>query len=45
MYWFDRIERKIGDFNTNILGAIIAVDRSNSTHLQASENGRKKCAI
>ncbi len=40
-YWFDKIEKGEGVFKTNILGAIIAVDRSNSTHLQASENGRK----
>ena len=41
MYWFDKIKKSEGKFETNILGAIIAVDRSNSTHLQASENGRK----
>lgn len=38
-YWFDRMKQN-SDFKRNVLGAVIAIDRTNSTHLEASVNGR-----
>ena len=38
-YWFEKIKED-KNFEKNILGAVIAVDSSNSTHLQVSKNGR-----
>lgn len=39
-YWFDAMVKGTEPFDTALLGAIIAIDRSNSTHLEASNGGR-----
>ncbi len=39
-YWFNEITKPESDFRKCILGAIIAIDTTNSTHLEAAENGR-----
>lgn len=39
-YWFHAMRQEIYPFPTALLGAIIAVDRSNSTHLESSISGR-----
>ena len=38
-YWFHRMENG-GDFEECLLGAIISIDRTNSTHLESAINGR-----
>lgn len=38
-YWFDQMQNN-SDFRRNVLGAVIAIDRTNSTHLEACANGR-----
>lgn len=38
-FWFDKMKNG-GDFKTCLAGAIVAIDRVNSTHLEASKNGR-----
>lgn len=40
-YWFAEMQKPDCDFNRCLLGAIIAIDSTNSTHLEAAENGRK----
>ena len=40
-YWFNEMQKPGADFSYCLLGAIIAVDITNSTHLEASDNGRK----
>lgn len=41
VYWFDEMQKKGSDFRKCVLGAVIAIDTINSTHLEACENGRK----
>ena len=38
-FWFDKMKNG-GDFETCLAGAIVAIDRVNSTHLEASVEGR-----
>ncbi len=38
-YWFNQMENG-GDFEKCLLGAIISIDRTNSTHLESAVNGR-----
>lgn len=38
-YWFHKMENG-GDFEECLLGAIISIDRTNSTHLESAVNGR-----
>ena len=38
-FWFDEM-KKVGDFEKCLAGAIVAIDRVNSTHLEASVDGR-----
>ena len=40
-YWFNEMNKQGADFERCLKGAIIAIDRVNSTHLEASENGRQ----
>lgn len=40
-YWFNQM-KKGDDFEKCLLGAIIAIDRTNSTHLESAINGRMK---
>ena len=40
-YWFHKMENG-GDFKECLLGAIISIDRTNSTHLEAAVDGRIK---
>lgn len=40
-YWFSELIKPDCDFSKCLLGAIIAIDTTNSTHLEAAENGRK----
>lgn len=37
-YWFEQMKQN-NDFKRNVLGAVIAIDRTNSTHLEACING------
>ena len=39
-YWFKKLKDKEIDFRTGILGAIVAIDTVNSTHLEAAKDGR-----
>lgn len=39
-YWFNQMNNGQYDFETCLSGAIIAIDRTNSTHLNSSINGR-----
>ena len=39
-YWFEEMQKDGADFSKCVLGAIISIDRSNSTHLNAATNGR-----
>lgn len=38
-FWFDKMKNN-GNFEKCLAGAIVAIDRVNSTHLEASQNGR-----
>lgn len=40
-YWFSEMKKPDCDFKKCVLGAIIAIDSTNKTHLEASEHGRK----
>ena len=40
-YWFHKMENG-GNFEECLLGIIISIDRSNSTHLESAVNGRTK---
>lgn len=40
-YWFHKMENG-GDFEECLLGAIISIDRTNSTHLESAVDGRLK---
>lgn len=40
-YWFDEIKSEEMDFATAVLGAVISLDRANSTHLETSKDGRR----
>ncbi len=44
IYWFERMKtaESEDEFRKCVLGAIIAIDNSNSTHLEASVDGRKE---
>lgn len=45
-YWFTEMKKNKQDYYRCLLGAVIAVDTTNSTHLEACENGRKQiCSI
>ena len=41
-YWFKEMTRRDSDFKECLRSVIIAIDRTNSTHLEASKNGREK---
>ena len=43
-YWFNEMTNSSSDYTYKdcVLGAVISIDRSNSTHLETTENGRKK---
>lgn len=45
-FWFNEMANNDSDYSYKecVLGAVIAIDRSNSTHLETTENGRKKMA-
>lgn len=45
-FWFNEMTNTDSDYSYKecVLGAVIAIDRSNSTHLETTENGRKKMA-
>lgn len=40
-YWFHKMEND-GNFEECLLGAIISIDRTNSTHLESAVQGRRK---
>lgn len=42
-YWFEEMKKASNDeaFRRAVLGAVISIDASNSTHLSAGQNGRK----
>ncbi len=40
-YWFNKMNNG-GDFKECLLGAIISIDRVNSTHLESTKDGRNK---
>lgn len=40
-YWFSEMQKANCNFEKCVLGAIIAIDKTNSTRLEASEHGRK----
>lgn len=44
MYWFEQMQLAVSEeyFRRSVLGAVIAVDTTNSTHLSAAEDGRKQ---
>ena len=45
-YWFNEMTKQNCDFKRCVLGAVISIDSTNSTHLEASINGRKRmCEI
>lgn len=39
-YWFSEMKKGARPFDECVLGAVIAIDSSNSTHLEASRDGR-----
>lgn len=39
-YWFNQMLQPRANFEKCLLGAIISIDRTNSTHLEAARNGR-----
>lgn len=41
-YWFTEMQKVSADYARCVLGAVIAIDRGNSTHLEQVLNGRKK---
>ncbi len=41
-YWFGKMKAKEEPFERCVLGAVIAIDASNSTHLEAAVNARKE---
>ena len=45
-FWFEQMTDKgsIYDYETCVLGAVIAIDRSNSTHLEIANEGRQQIA-
>ena len=45
-FWFNEMTNSNSDYSYKecVLGAVISIDRSNSTHLETTENGRKKMA-
>lgn len=45
-FWFDEMSKKESnyDYKQCVLGAVISIDRSNSTHLETTKNGRQKMA-
>ena len=40
-YWFNEMKKTNCDFKKCVLGAVIAIDSTNSTHLEAAISGRK----
>lgn len=40
-YWFNEMIKPNSDFRTCVLGAVVAMDRTNSTHLESAINGRQ----
>lgn len=40
-YWFNEMKKTNCNFRKCVLGAVIAIDSTNSTHLESSESGRK----
>lgn len=45
-YWFNEMTKQDCNFKRCVLGAIISIDSTNSTHLEASINGRRRmCEI
>ncbi len=40
-YWFDEMKKPNCNFKKCVLGAVIAIDSTNSTHLEAAVSGRK----
>ncbi len=40
-YWFNEMKKPNCDFKKCVLGAVIAIDSTNSTHLEAAFSGRK----
>ena len=40
-YWFEEMTKPNANFKKCVLGAIIAIDTTNKTHLEASNNGSK----
>jgi len=43
-YWFNRMENNPNEYKLCIQGAVISIDRSNSTHLETTKKGRKLMA-
>lgn len=43
-YWFNRMESNPNEYELCIQGAVISIDRSNPTHLETTNNGRKLMA-
>ena len=45
-FWFNEMTNHHSDYSYEdcVLGAVISIDRSNSTHLETTKNGRKKMA-
>ena len=39
-YWFNEMSKPESNFSYCVLGAIIAIDTTNSTHLESAKNGR-----
>lgn len=40
-YWFNEMKKPNSNFKKCVLGAVIAIDSANSTHLEAAVSGRK----
>lgn len=43
-YWFNEMKKSNTDFQKCVLGAVTAIDSTNSTHLNVSKNGRLEMA-
>lgn len=41
-YWFDQLQVNTEEFKKCVLGTVIAIDRTNSTHIESCVNGRKE---
>lgn len=41
-YWFDEMKSDSQSYERTLMGAVISIDRANSTHLESSLSGRKE---